>query len=125
MINKKELIKKKWENRGPFKDAWDASRLPQAEKAEWYDFYIPRIIELGGMPSSDLVDGQWYYGGFRRSNFGKWNEAERKFHVLRDKFGWMWDKCNHFEDDNGFALFVPLRLATIEEIEAEERKAPK
>lgn len=29
----------------------------------------------------------------------------------------MWDECNHFEDDNGFALFVPLRLATQEEVE--------
>jgi hypothetical protein len=31
---------------------------------------------------------------------------------MRYKFGWMEDDCNHFEDDDGFALFIPIKLGT-------------
>jgi hypothetical protein len=34
---------------------------------------------------------------------------------MRYKFGWRKDECNHFEDDDGFALFVPIKLGTQEE----------
>jgi hypothetical protein len=29
----------------------------------------------------------------------------------------MEDECNHFEDDNGFALFVPIGIGTKEEFD--------
>ena len=57
---------------------------------------------------------------YRRANFGKWNAKTEKFDHYRWKFGWMKDECNHFQDDNGFALFVPLRL--VNELELEEIK---
>ena len=35
---------------------------------------------------------------------------------MRYKFGWREDTINHFEDDNGYDLFVPIK----EQIEVEE-----
>jgi len=39
-------------------------------------------------------------------------QETNKFDHMRYKFGWRKDDCNHFEDDDGFALFVPIRLGT-------------
>jgi len=64
---------------------------------------------------------KWYYGEDRRCNFAKWNKNENQFEYIRYKFGHFWDRCNHFEDDDGFALFVPIRKATDEEIQIQER----
>lgn len=38
---------------------------------------------------------------------------------IENSFSWYWDECNHFEDDDRFALFVPLREATQDEIKNE------
>jgi hypothetical protein len=46
---------------------------------------------------------------------------ENVFEHWRYKFGFRLDTCNHFEDDNGFALFVPIGLATEEEFDASGR----
>lgn len=54
-----------------------------------------------------------------------WNEKENKFDYVRYKFGYYWDECNHFEDDDGFALFVPLRKATDEERKNELKNITK
>ena len=106
-------VKEYWMTLKPFEKESDVPDLPNPIN----DFYIQRLIELGSIPKSELEDGQWYYGNYRNSQFGKWNESKQVFEHLRYKFGYRWDDCNHFEDDNGFALFVPLRKATSEEIE--------
>lgn len=72
--------------------------------------------------TKDILLGQWYYGNFRNSIFGKWNASKSVFHHIRYSFGYYWDDCNHFEDDNRFALFVPLREATPDEIKNELEK---
>ena len=78
---------------------------------------MPKLIHAGAIPKAKLEDGVWYYGEYRNSNFGKWDAVNQKFGLWRHKFGWMWDTCNHFQDDNGYALFVPLRAANEEEIQ--------
>lgn len=110
-------IKKWWLTLKPFKDESDVPNLPKMD-----DFFIQRLKELGAIEKSKLVDGQWYYGNYRSSNYGKWNSDKNEFEVIRYKFGYRWDSCNHFEDDDGYALFVPLRLATKEEALEEESK---
>jgi hypothetical protein len=71
---------------------------------------------LGAIPKSELVDGKWYYGDFRNTDFGRWNALKNEFDHIRYKFGNRWDTCNHFEDDDGFALFTPIREVTEEEM---------
>ena len=81
---------------------------------EWKDYYVPKLIEAGAIPKKDLIEGQYYIGNHRRANVAKWNGKE--FIYNREKFGNVFeDKCNHFEDDDGFALFVPIGIGTEEQ----------
>ena len=108
---KKEDVIKYWENRQPFKDEYDIGNLPIVNKELWNDFFIPKIIELGGIPKKDLIDGATYLGKTRNSTIAMWDKKENKFVYYRYKFGSRYrDVVNHFEDDNGFALFVPIKL---------------
>jgi len=104
-----------WMELKPFQKAKDVPALPVMN-----DFYNQRLIELGAIPKDKLEDGKWYYGEYRNSNFGKWNDKTQKFDHYRWSFGLQTDDCNHFQDDDGFALFVPLRLSN--ELELEEIK---
>lgn len=115
MIKEKEVVElhEYWMNLKPFQVEEDVPELPVMN-----DFYINRLIDLGAVPKNQLEDGNWYYGNYRNANFGKWNANTQKFDHYRWKFGWMEDDCNHFEDDNGYALFVPLRK--VNEVELKE-----
>ncbi len=117
----KEQQKEKFRNIKPFETADDVPDLPRVDEKEWVEYYVPILIEKGAIPKKNLVDGEWYYGEFRNSNFGRWNAKKQVFDHIRYKFGYRWDECNHFEDDNGFALFVPIRKANKEEIEEQEK----
>ena len=77
----------------------------------FYMLNITQLIMTLSMPY------QFYYGEYRRAKVGKWNAEENFFEHWRYKFGFRLDTCNHFEDDNGFASFVPIRLANEAEIE--------
>jgi len=114
---RKIALREYWDNLKPFNKADDVPTLPRVETDEWQEFYVPKLIHAGAVPKDMLVDGVWYYGEYRNSNFGKWDAVNQKFGLWRHKFGWMWDTCNHFQDDNGYALFVPLRTANTEEIQ--------
>lgn len=105
-----------WNNLKPFKNIWDVPQIPQVTNKIYKEFYLPKLIAAGAMPKKDLIDGQYYIGRHRRCNVGKWNEKLNKFEYNREKFGNVYlDTCNHFEDDDGFALFVPIKLGTEEE----------
>ena len=105
----------------PFVNAEDIPVLPKVDAKEWKEYFVPILIEKGAIPKVDLIDGEWYYGDHRRCNVAKWNEKDNQFDYLRYKFGYFWDNCNHFEDDDGYALFVPIRKANKEEIEEQEK----
>jgi hypothetical protein len=113
---REKRIKEYWENELPkFNEPHDVPQLPRVDEKEWKGFYVPKLIEKGAIPKKDLIDGQIYVGEHRRTDIARWNEKENKFIYMRYKFGWREDDCNHFEDDDGFALFVPIRLGTQEE----------
>jgi hypothetical protein len=112
---REKRIKEYWENDLPkFNDPKDVPDLPKANEQEWKDFYVPKLIQAGAIPKKDLINGQFYIGNHRNAEVAKW-EGDR-FVYRRTKFTAVYDDyCNHFEDDDGFALFVPIRVGTEEE----------
>ena len=109
-------IKEYWENDLPkFNEPHDVPQLPNVDEKEWREFYVPKLIKAGAIPKKDLIDGQIYIGDHRNTTIARWNAETNKFDHMRYKFGWWKAECNHFEDDDGFALFVPIRLGTQEE----------
>lgn len=121
---KNRNIRERWDELKPFNKAEDVPELPKMDK-----YYTNRLIELGAIPKENLTDGTWYYGNYRNSDLGKWDYKKQKFGIWRYKFGWMWDTCNHFQDDDGFALFVPIRKADEKELQhikkIEDETVPK
>ena len=123
-----ERLKLKEERQARIKGYWmtlpkiekieDVPTIPRVDEKEYREFYVPKLIAAGAIAKADLVDGQFYYGDYRNANVGKWNAKENVFEHWRYKFGFRLDTCNHFEDDDGFALFVPIALATQEEYDA-------
>jgi hypothetical protein len=109
---REKRIKQYWENELPkFKEPNDVPELPQVDAEEWKEFYVPKLIEAGAIPKKDLIVGQIYIGDHRRTSCAKW--TGKQFVYRMDKFGMVYDDyCNHFEDDDGYALFVPLRFGT-------------
>lgn len=115
---RKLRIKEHWNNLKPFKNPEDVPEIPRADEKEYREFYVPRLIAAGAIPKEKLIDGQVYIGEHRRCTVAKWDANENVFKYNRHKFGHVFtDNCNHFEDDDGFALFVPIRLGTEEDFE--------
>jgi len=114
---RKKAMIKYWNELKPFLTPNDVPAIPRVKEKEYKEFYVPRLIAAGAIPKADLLDNQFYFGEYRNANVGKWIAEKNVFEHWRYKFGFRIDECNHFEDDNGFALFVPIRLANEAEIE--------
>lgn len=112
---REQRIREYWENLPKLNNPEDVPALPRVDTQEWKEFYVPKLIAAGAIPKKDLIHGQIYIGEHRNTTIARWNADTNKFEHMRYKFGWMKDECNHFEDDDGFALFVPIRLGTQEE----------
>lgn len=68
------------------------------------------------IPKRELVVGQEYEGVCRNSGKATWFGT--KFGYDRYKFGaWFKDTINHFEDDNGYDLFIPMKVINNEQKE--------
>lgn len=106
-----------WNNLPKFEKPEDVPNIPRVDPVEYKEFYVPKLIGAGAIPKNELVDGQFYFGEYRNANVGRWLAEKQVFEHWRYKFGYRLDDCNHFEDDNGYALFVPIRLANEAEIE--------
>ena len=60
------------------------------------------------IPKSELVIGKEYPGYCRNSDKAIWNG--KTFQYMRTKFGSKFlEKINHYEDDDGFDVFVPIK----------------
>ena len=106
-----------WNNLPKFEKPEDVPNIPRVDPVEYKEFYVPKLIGAGAIPKNELVDGQFYFGEYRNANIGRWLAEKQVFEHWRYNFGYRLDDCNHFEDDNGYALFVPIRLANEQEIE--------
>ena len=111
LAERKKKIKKAreeyWNNMLPFKTIEDIPSLPVVTKDEWNNFYIPHLIRCGAIPKNELIKGYTYTGTCRNADKAVWNGE--KFVYKRTKFNMTFDESiNHFEDDDGYDLFVPL-----------------
>ncbi len=114
---RKRRVLEYWNNLPKFEKPEDVPDIPRVDPVEYKEFYVPKLIDAGAIPKNELVDGQFYFGEYRNANVGRWLAEKQVFEHWRYKFGYRLDDCNHFEDDNGYALFVPIRLANEAEIE--------
>ena len=122
---KKRLIEEKqirmknrisvFENLKPFKTVDDIPDIPILENENDYkEIVVKNLIRCGAIPKNKLEIGKTYLGNCRNSSEGIWDGE--KFHYLRHKFGTVpWDEINHFEDDDGYDLFVPIKEKNAEE----------
>ena len=61
------------------------------------------------IPKNELVEGETYSGECRNASEAVWNGS--KFTYDRYKFGtWFKEDINHFEDDDGYDVFVPMQI---------------
>ena len=105
--NKTEMMIDHLQTMKPFTD--DYIPEPPITTPELYQKYvIPNFIRCGAIPKDKLVVGKTYFGSCRNADKAIW--LGDKFEYTRHKFGASYqEKINHFEDDNEYDLFVPIR----------------
>lgn len=111
IIDSKKILEKnirdKWENLKKIKLDTDVPNLP----IPMTPYHIERLIAAGAIPKKDLIDGKTYYGKCRNAYKAVWHADKNAFTYLRYKFSYTYDEdINHFEDDDGYDLFVPISL---------------
>jgi hypothetical protein len=113
LLEKKEEEKKnrinKWNNMKPFKTVDDIPDIPILDDKNLYEeLIVKNLIRCGAIPKENLEVGATYEGTCRNADKATWNG--KYFDYKRYKFGeWEDAKINHFQDDNGFDLFVPIK----------------
>ena len=103
-----ERVKKYLQKMEPFTDF--VPTVPNMQTPEDYEEYvIKNYIRCGAIPKKDLIIGETYLGECRNASEATWLGNE--FEYTRYKFGTSFkETINHFEDDDGYDLFVPLKL---------------
>lgn len=72
---------------------------------KWYGWVKEHFIPI---PKSELEVGKEYNGVCRNASKATWDGTV--FHYTRTKFGFSYDEeINHYEDDDGYDLFVPIK----------------
>ena len=98
-----------WKDRKPFNDEDDIPSVPNVKKEDYDNVIVPNIIRCGGIPKNELVIGETYIGSCRNASEAVWDG--KKFTYMRTKFGNTYpETINHFQDDDGYDVFVPLKL---------------
>ena len=69
------------------------------------------LINHGALPLHELRVGETYIGTCRNASEAMWNGE--KFVYQRYKWGTAYEEeINHFQNDDGYDVFVPVRLKT-------------
>lgn len=98
-----------WKERKPFKDEDDIPPIPIVLPKDYEEIIVPNIIRCGGIPKDKLIVGKTYIGDCRNATEAVWDGE--KFTYMRTKFGSTYpETINHFQDDDGYDLFVPLKI---------------
>ena len=67
------------------------------------------LIKHGAIPLNELEVGKTYIGTCRNASEAVW--LGDKFEYMRTKFGSTFpEKINHFQNDDGFDVFVPIKV---------------
>jgi hypothetical protein len=93
----------------PFETVDDIPDIPRVKDPHIYEEVIVKnLIRCGAIPKDKLEVGATYEGNCRNFEEARWDG--KVFWGKRYKFGeWQEDKINHFQDDNGYDLFVPIK----------------
>ena len=106
--NRTQKIIEWFTDMNPFKGTDDIPDVPIVEPEIYQSVIIPNLIRCGAIPKKDLKVGTIYLGNCRNTTKAKWTGTE--FVYDRCKFGiWYEDSVNHFEDDDGYDVFVPIK----------------
>ena len=98
-----------WKERKPFRDEDDIPPIPIVLPKDYEEIIVPNIIRCGGIPKGKLIVGKTYIGDCRNAREAVWDGE--KFTYMRTKFGSTYpETINHFQDDDGYDLFVPLKI---------------
>ena len=115
---REEAELRRWDNLPRLEKREDVPTLPRVEEQEWKEFYVPRLIKAGAIPLVELQDGAVYEGDHRCGKVARWHEEKQEFEYPDWEFNVKTTaRCNHFENDDGFALFVPLKKVAGKEID--------
>lgn len=90
----------------------DIPEFPLFRTSEEYKKFTKECIEAGAICKKDLIKGAYYVGSCRNSGIALWTGKE--FIYIREKIGYYIDHVNHFEDDDGYDLFIPLKMLDYE-----------
>lgn len=106
---RKRRMLEMWDKLEPFKNVDDIPDIPIfKDKTLYGELVVKNLIRCGAIPKDKLEVGAVYEGSSR--NFDKATWDGKVFWGKRYKFGqWFDDNVNHFEDDNGYDLFVPIK----------------
>lgn len=89
----------------------DVNRIPDipiTDQETYKNIIIPNLIRCGAIPKNKLEIGKTYIGDCRNATKAEWTGKEFKY--MRTKFGFTYpETINHFEDDDGYDLFVPIQ----------------
>ena len=98
-----------WKERKPFRDEDDIPPIPIVLPKDYEEIIVPNIIRCGGIPKDKLIVGKTYIGDCRNAREAVWDGE--KFTYMRTKFGSTYpETINHIQDDDGYDLFVPLKI---------------
>ena len=105
-----EYLKEYLQEMKPFNGPEDIHNVPvMRSKEDYQEYVVKNFIRCGAIPKDKLEIGKVYIGECRNSNEATW--LGDKFEYMRYKFGKSFNETiNHFEDDDGYDVFVPLKL---------------
>lgn len=107
--NRYAQILEVWKNMKPFKTEDDIPTPPIVKEEDYKNIIIPNLIRCGAIPKKDLEDGKTYIGSCRNASEAIWKGNH--FTYIRRKFGMAYEEdINHFEDDDGHDLFIPIKI---------------
>jgi hypothetical protein len=91
--------------------------VPRCQNTEEEKFVQNELIKRGAIPLNQLEIGKTYIGSCRNASEAVWQGE--KFIYQRHKFGFTFpEEINHFQNDNGFDVFVPIKIK--EDVKNEE-----
>ena len=93
----------------PFKSIDNIPDIPITDEDTYNNVIIPNLIRCGAIPKDNLIKGKTYLGSCRNASEAVW--MGNQFEYIRHKFGTTYkETINHFQDDDGSDLFVPLYI---------------
>lgn len=93
----------------PFENEDDIPDIPKVKDKELYERYIVKnLIRCGAIPKDQLVVGKTYLGSCRNTSKATWKGTFFVYDRYKN-YSYYEDEINHFQDDDGYDLFVPIK----------------